>query len=141
MPINEAKGFYPSTLSPKEQDEAMRAIYGEPMSPDTQLTYEELARMRQIIAAHDKQAGTMKEFDINKPDTPRYVFREYPFLMYNHETGQTKPAVNFEHRQQLLAQGWSEDSVPPQPREIELTPEETAEAQAVDKQLSKKRKS
>lgn len=127
----------------------MRAIYGfgqrEDMSPtnaNVELTYEERVRLRQMLDIMDqKQAGGMKEFDLNKPPVPAYVFREYPFLMYNHETGQAKAARNGAERELMEASGWSEDPFPAaEPPEIPLTAAEHAEVSEVDKKLEKRKR-
>jgi hypothetical protein len=157
MPLNEAQGFHSSNLTEKEQREALKAVYGleergNHMSPN--LSSEELEQMRRILAQHDANTAqkAMQEFDLNKPPAPPYVFREYPFLLYNHPTTNgerqvrgeraAKPAHNHEERQRMLAEGWSEDPFPsPEPVEVPLTAEEHAEAAEIDQRLNKKRRS
>lgn len=145
MPLNEAAGFTHSNLTEKQQREAERAIYGlaeerGPMSPET-LTYEDRVRMRRVLDQLDQkeQAGAMKDFDLNKPPTT-YTFREYPFLMYNHDAKATKPARNPEERERMTAEGWSEDPFPTEHPEIPLTAAEHAEAEAIEAKLTKKRR-
>jgi hypothetical protein len=147
MPLNEAQGYFPSNLTEKEQREAERAIYGlaesppNPMTPDT-LTYEDRVRMRRLLEQLDqKEAAGTKEFDLNKPPTQAYVYREYPYLMYDHENKRTRPAHNSDERERMRAEGWSEDPLPPEaPPEIPLTVKELAEAEEIDSRLTKKRK-
>jgi hypothetical protein len=92
--------------------------------------------MRRMLDELDqKQAGGMKEFDLNKPPVPPYVYREYPFLMYNHQTKQTRPALNHEQRQKMLAEGWSEDPIPAEVPEVELTVSERIQAEEIDRRL------
>jgi hypothetical protein len=142
MPLNEAFSPY-SSLNQQQQHEAMEAIYGlkkeQPMTP--QLTHDEFERMRQILAQHDAETvqKSMKEFDLNNPPVERYVFREYPFLMYNHQTGKTQPAVNHEVRQRMLAEGWTEEPFTAEPQEIPLTAAEEAEAEQINSKLKKRR--
>jgi len=145
MPINEAAGYH-SNLSQKEQKEAAQAIYGlgGPMS-EAPMTYEERVRMRRVLDDLDqKEAGGMREFDLNKPPVKAYVYQEYPRLMYNHGnvTGpdaskKIKPAPNYQQHQTMLAQGWRED--PPgklaAPVEVELTAEEEKQARKINRRL------
>jgi hypothetical protein len=143
MSVNES--WRPSNLTEKQQHEAMEAIYGlgerDTMSP-TELTYEERIKMRRLLDQLDqKEAGGHKEFDLNKPPVPPYIYREYPKLMYRHDTKASRPAHNFAECQQMLEAGWTEDPVaPPAPPEVELTAEERDEANAVDRQLAKKKR-
>lgn len=145
MPINEIPA-HQSSLTEKEQKEALAALYGEskPMypNPQTEWTYEERVKIRQMLDMADQKeaANGMREFDLNKPPTPPYRHNEYPYLMYNHETGQSRAALNHLQREQLAAQGWSENPVPPEPVEVQLTARELEEAEAIDKQLIKKKK-
>lgn len=145
MPINESLAR-PSNLTTEQQREAMRSIYGlqerkEEVSPEN-LTYDERIKLRRLLDSLDqKEAGGMKVFDLNKPPREPYVYREYPFLMYHPEAG-TKAARNWEERQQLKTEGWSEDPACPAPEpQIELTEQERSEAESIDKQLIKKRRS
>jgi hypothetical protein len=141
MSINEIP-THQSNLTELEQREALAAAYGlpgAPMSPNnthTEFTYEERVKMRRHLDELDaKEAGGQKEFDLNKPPVPRYVYREYPFLMYHHATRQTRPAQNFEQREKMLAEGWSADPVPIETPAIELTIEEQMQAEEIDRQL------
>jgi hypothetical protein len=146
MPINESTGIPPSNLTQKQQKEAMRSIYGlnerETMTPtNTDLTYEERVKLRRMLDNLDqKEAGGTKEFDLNKPPVPPYVYREFPYLMYNHEVKSTRPARNHEERERMLAEGWSTEPFPAEAPEIELTAAERAEAEEIDKKLVKKRR-
>ena len=87
-----------------------------------------------------EQAGAMRDFDLNKPPAKGYVFQEYPFLMYWHADKRTRPARNPEERERMKAEGWSEDPFPAEQPEIPLTEAEHAEAEAIEKQLVKKRR-
>jgi hypothetical protein len=46
---------------------------------------------------------------------PPSKFQEYPFLMYDHQNRTYKAAGNYEERQRMLAQGWSEQPFPAEP--------------------------
>ena len=106
------------------------------MSPNAELTYEERVRMRRHLEDLDgKEAAGHKEFDLNKPPVPPYVYREYPFLMYHHASKQTRPAHNHEQRQKMLAEGWSQDPVRIETAEVELTSGERMQAEEIDRQL------
>jgi len=144
MPINES--CYPSNLSQKQQREAMRAVYGLGERPQgntmmpADLTYEDRARMRRILDEMDaKDAAGAREFDLNKPPVPPYVYREYPYLLYNLFTGKTRAAANYEEKQKMLAEGWSEHPVRQEVPEVELTPQEQMEAADIDKRLEKRK--
>lgn len=144
MPLNEAEGFHSSSLTEKQQREAERALYGlerETMSP-TELTYEERVKMRRMLDALDqKEAAGSKDFDLNKPPTAPYTYREFPYLMYHHETQRTKSARSPEERERMLAEGWSQNPYPPEaPPEIPLTAAEHAEAEEIEAKLIKRRK-
>jgi hypothetical protein len=145
MPLNEAGGYLHSSLTEQQQREAQRAIYGLPerdqhMSPET-LTYEDRVRMRRILDEMDQKdtMNSTREFDLNKPPAKPYVYSEFPFLMYNHETHQTRPARSDEERDRLQAQGWSADPFPAEGAEIPLTAAEHAEADEINSRLKKKR--
>lgn len=90
------------------------------MPPTTdELTFEDRVKMRRMLDALDqKEAGGMKEFDLNKPPSKPYIYSEYPFLMY--QDGKTRAARNREEREQMLASGWREDPTP-----VEEKPEVT----------------
>ena len=110
------------------------------MTPEP-LTYEERVKMRQYLDQMDQKeaSSAMKDFDLNKPPVPAYHYREFPFLMYDHQSQRTRPARNHEEREQLLAQGWSEDPFATEQPEIPLTAAEHAEAAEIDNKLTKKR--
>jgi hypothetical protein len=145
MPLNEAGGYNLGNLTEKQQREAERAIYGlaerEPMSPET-LSYEDRVRMRRLLDQMDQKeaAGAMRDFDLNKPPAQPYVYREFPFLLYHHADGKTKPALNPEMREKMLAEGWSEAPFPAELPEIPLTAAEHAEAEKIESQLTKRRR-
>jgi hypothetical protein len=53
---------------------------------------------------------------------------EFPFLMYNHETRQAKPAKDKDDKDKLATQGFVDDPYPPEDPDA-LTPPEVAELQ------------
>jgi len=151
--MNEAVGLRPSNLTDQQRHEAMEAIYGlaqkddTPMFPNTDtdsttFSYEDRVRLRRVLDQLDqKEAGGTKEFDLNKPPVPPYIYREYPILLYNHSTGQNRPARTYDERQRMLAEGWSENPVASAPPEVELTAQEELEAKELTRELKKKKAS
>jgi hypothetical protein len=111
------------------------------MTPTPELTFEERIKMRRYLDQLDqKEAGGSKTFDLNKPPQDPYRYREYPILLYRHATGENRPAYDFEQRQKMLADGWSES--PKQQEALivnDLTEDERLEAEIVDKQLKKRK--
>lgn len=140
MPINESPARH-SDLTDEQQREALAAAYslsGAPMSPNanTDFTYEERVKMRRHLDEMDaKEAAGRKEFDLNKPPVPPYVYREYPFLMYNHATRRTRAAHSHAEKQKMLGEGWSEDPIPAEVPEVALTAAERMQAEEIDRQL------
>jgi hypothetical protein len=55
---------------------------------------------------------------------------EYPFLVYNHKTRQTKAAIDKKHREELAKEGYVDEPYPPEDADA-LTPAETAQLQAL----------
>jgi hypothetical protein len=147
MPLNEAEGYLPSTLTEKQQREAEKAIYGlaerEPIMSPESLSYEDRVRMRRILDQLDQKEATnaSRTFDLNKPPAPPYVYREFPFLMYDHESKRTRPAHNHEERERMMAEGWSDSPFPSEQPEIPLTAAEHAEADDINQKLKKKKTS
>lgn len=101
-----------------------------------QLTEEEIERMRAIVAAHDQQGGKPKEFDLNNPPTPPYVFKEFPRTLFR--DGKLK-IVASEHEQDLwLAKGWSVKPTAPEApaAPIEIDAASAAEAAEIDRKIA-----
>jgi len=93
---------------------------------ETFLTADEVAQFRQWAASQRQQNNGIKEFDLATP--PRqfsdpyagpgpYRYQEFPFTMYNHRTRQAKNARNFQEREAMRSQGWSEDPITEHPQE------------------------
>jgi hypothetical protein len=149
MPLNEARRPYRSTLTAQQRRDAELAIYGAPpetpMPPSThtptQLTRAELEQMRIILAQHESAHVPMKEFDLNKPKLEPYAHQEFPKLLY-HRTRGNKKAESAEHQAQLEADGYQTKpaaAAEPEPAAVELTSEELAEIEALDKLARKKK--
>lgn len=84
-----------------------------PAMNQVDFSYEDRIKLRRWLDDQDqKQAGGMKEFDLAKPPVPPYQYREYPYMMYDHSAGRAKPARNYEERQIMIGQGWSESADP-----------------------------
>lgn len=137
MPLNEANG-YPSNLTPQQQREAMQNLYGlggnvTPTAEQTDLTFEEVERLRRILDRFDKsQSAGRKEFDLARPPVPPYRYQPYPFLMYHHQSGKTKAAHSNDEQTQLLMEGWSVDPFPAEASAPELTAKEQLDAARLD---------
>jgi hypothetical protein len=147
MPLNEAQGYHQTSLTEKQQHEAMAAIYNPPgqsmhPNPQNEWTYEERVRIRQLLDMADQKdvSNSMGVFDLNKPPTAPYVYREYPRLMYHHDTRANRRARDYDEEQQLIVQGWTRDPVPPEVVEVELTALEQEEAEKINAKLEKKRR-
>lgn len=95
MPLNESTARRPS-LTPQQMREAERSIFGMPSpaadSTAAQLSHLEIARMREIVHAHDREHNKIQSIDINKPpircvlpdgtESDVYVYQEYPRMLY-----------------------------------------------------------
>jgi hypothetical protein len=142
MPLNEASGFYRSNLTKEQKRAAEAAIFGQPvpnMSPMT-LTPEEIERMRTLVAQHDSQ-GAVKEFDLNNPPTPPYVYQPFPTTVYHHATKRTKVVTDQDALDKAEAEGWKHEPIPSEPPpEIELDAATKEEVAAADKEAKKPRK-
>jgi hypothetical protein len=55
---------------------------------------------------------------------------EYPFLVYNHETRQTKSALDQKHKEELAKQGFVDDPFSPEDPDL-LTEAEATQLQAL----------
>ena len=67
-----------------------------------------------------------------KPEPPVYTDKnpEFPFLVYNHETRQTKAATDKEHKAKLAEEGFVDDPFPPESPDA-LTQTEVDQLQAL----------
>lgn len=120
------------------------------MSPDplADLSFEQRAKLRQMLDETDRKTSTLREFDLAKPPVSisnpmvdpekGYQYREFPFLMYDHEGRRTKAARNQEERSRMTVEGWSTEPFTSDGAEIQLTAAEHAEVEATDKLLTKK---
>jgi len=143
MPLNEAHSFHRSNLTKEQQRAAESAVYGQsvPTMTHNQLTPEEIERMRTLVAQHDSQ-GAVKEFDLNNPVTPPYVYQPFPTTVYHHATGRNKVVPDQEALDKALAEGWKHTptAASDPPPEIELDDATKEEAAAVDKEAKKPKK-
>jgi len=102
---------------------------------DSQFSFEEIERMRAILAQHDQHArGVPREFDLNNPPTVPYVHQEFPKVMFHHEKRGMKKAHSIADMEEAINNGWSCDpylaegvEAPP-----ELDPVTAAEVAALD---------
>jgi hypothetical protein len=104
MPLNEASGR-PSRPNKKETA-ALREIYGIGEEPKymPELTPEEVESMRALLQKHDqKLAG---DWDPNRPVHNRYVFKEFPKMLYGQD-GTVPQVENKEQEAAMLKDGFS----------------------------------
>lgn len=79
----------------KKEAEAHAEIFGIPertmsTAPVSVLTAEEAERLREILLQHDKAHAANNSFDLHNPKVPTYKHKEFPMLVYKHET--SKPS-------------------------------------------------
>ena len=135
MPLNEAHSFHRSNLTKEQQRAAEAAVYGQsvPTMPPNALTPEEIERMRTLVAQNDAQ-GAVKEFDLNNPVTPPYVYQPFPTTVYHAKLG-NKVVPDQEALDEALAAGWKHEAPDPKkdlPPEIEPDAAAREEVAAVD---------
>jgi len=157
MPINEASRYSNrgGELTELQKREAEAAIYGLPvLMPNMQpeLSAEDIARMRQILAQHDSAQGAgLREFDLNRPPraetlapgTPGangpYQWQAFPRMLYDHENRVYKTVRNQVEQDQLLEAGWRVDPYPAEPpAEPEFDAATRAEIAAIDTEARRK---
>jgi hypothetical protein len=156
MPIHEASRHTgrAGELTERQKLEAQAAVYGLPppipMQPD--LTADDIARMRQILAQHDAQAQPVREFDLNHPPraetlapgTPGangpYIWQPFPQMLYDHENRRFKTVQNEVEKNRMLEAGWRVDPYPAEPvaNEPELDAATKAEVERIDAEARKK---
>lgn len=148
MPLNEASGWRRSRLTTQQKREAEAAIYGlDPKPMDlSELTAQDIERMRAIVAQHDSQSGKVKTFDLNNPPQERYTYQPYPKAIYNHANGESKYVYSEEQLEAHLAGGWSRNPAPdpgddPAPELDAASAAEAAQVQEQIQQLKTKKKS
>ena len=62
---------------------------------ENNLSFEDIERLRAILAAHDKDAaGKVNEFDLNAPPKLPYRHQEFPRAVYHHAKHQTTAVKN-----------------------------------------------
>lgn len=116
MPLNEAAGMKPRRTLTKEQiREAEAACRGVPtiqsMFPQANLTPDQMEQLRAILNAHDaSKSGPPKEFDLNKPPQEPYRFKEFPKLVYRHDTREHKAVPNAAEEKRALDAGWKTEA-------------------------------
>jgi hypothetical protein len=144
MSINEAS-FQPTGLTPTQQRDATAAIYGFSsglnLDANAPLSPEQAEWLRSLLARYDHDHSHMQEFDLNKPPQPRYVYREFPRMLYHHERRTMETVGNQAQLDYYLANGWSKEpfSLEMQPAAPALSEADQREAAFVDAELKRKR--
>lgn len=80
MPIPSPAPYRRSNLTKQQKKDELEAIYGVTMS---QITDEEIQKMREMIANHDAETSEEVDFDPSKVKVP-YRFQKFPMVVYNH---------------------------------------------------------
>ena len=80
MPIPEPGIYRPSNLTAEQQQEQLSAVYGVSMS---ELSHEEITRMRQIVQEHDARRQPMQTIDLNNPPKEFYRHQKFPMMVYD----------------------------------------------------------
>lgn len=105
-----------------------------------ELTHDEIERMRQIVLQHDQstQKG-MKEFDLNNPPKEPYRFRKFPMAVYDPDSGEAQNVENEAELAEALKEGWVLVHERPavEVAEPDLSPEDAADAAAIQQKLDK----
>ena len=145
MPLNESAGVRRSALTTQQKRQEEAAIYGlQPISPmqTSELTPQEIERMRTIVASHDRTQGKIEQFDLNNPPQANVRFTPFPRLIYNHGNRTHKLVQDEEQLQEHLAAGWDMRPYPmeaaPEPPRLDAAA--AAEADEVNQQLALLRK-
>lgn len=146
MPMNEAKGFARSNLTPKQRAESHAAIYGLQKDKHMQnstadlgrFSASEIERMKAILAAHEgKQHVGIREFDLNNPPKEPYTHQEFPRLVYHHDKRTHRLAHSHEDLEAALEAGWLKEPYPADAPKaaVEFDPEIAAELEAIEAKL------
>jgi hypothetical protein len=119
MSINET-AVRRSNLSAQQIRDAERAIFGVPNSSEEprtdDMTLEEVAKMRQLVYAHDRQHQKMETIDLNNPPPVRYQYREYPRMVFqNGERDKFAIVQNVVQLEVAILHGYTIEPAPPEP--------------------------
>jgi hypothetical protein len=110
------------------------------MEPTSQLSHEDIERMRAILAQHDEtRPNTPKTVDLNAPAKLPYRHQEFPRAVY-HETLPARAAKSQEHLDELLASGYAKEPVSTEVEVPQLDAAAAAEAAAIDAKLIKRKR-
>lgn len=116
MPINESSGTPRSKLTKAQKKQMEAAVYGlqekGSMEHTTDVSPQDIEKMRQLVMDHDRATGRMVEFDLNKPPQESLQYRPFPRLLYNWETKKEKPVADQEQLDKALKEGWKKEAWP-----------------------------
>jgi hypothetical protein len=139
MPIPEPGLYRPSNLTRQQKQEQLAAIYGVSMQ---ELSFEEVNRMRQIVANFDGQRKPMQTIDLNNPPKEAYKYQKFPMMVYDLSHSTPQKIVHMlvgsdEELNTALAHGWSEQAPAfSEEREEPLSAQYQAEAERVQDQIN-----
>lgn len=111
-----------------------------------ELSYEEISRMRQILAQHDSERKPMQTIDLNNPLREPYHFQAFPKMVYDLENSKPEHLVTLTVRNKAeldsaVSYGWSETAPAfGDSPEDELSPKFQAEAERVQEQIEQVRR-
>lgn len=144
MPIPEPGLFRRSNLTKQQQEEQLQAIYG--VSMPQELSFEEVQRMRQIVAQFDADRKPMQTIDLNNPPKEPYRFQKFPKMVYDLENSVpgslvTQVVRSQEELDSAIERGWSEEAPAfGDGRDEYLSPTLQAEADRVQEEIETERR-
>jgi hypothetical protein len=137
MPLNESSGPQRSNLTKEQKGQAMAAIFGlqeRPMAVEG-LTAQDIEKMRTLVAQHDS-GQKMQEFDLNNPPRAQYVHKEFPKMVYHHESRKHQVVKSAEHLELAIEAGYQTEPFVAEAEPVQLDSASAREAAAVDAQLA-----
>jgi hypothetical protein len=136
MPIP-ASRYRPTNLTREQRQDQLAACYG--VTEMSQLSHEEIERMRQIVQEHDSVRKPIQTIDLNNPPKEHYRHQEFPKMVYGVHQGKRVHLVvrNAAELRSAIEDGWTED-VPQieEAREDHIKPEYQREADQVQEQIN-----
>lgn len=72
----------------RKEKQFLADIYGTKDNMNTQLSTDEVEKMRELVLAHDKQAAQSTVIDMGKPIIVPYAYRQFPQMVYDHNASE-----------------------------------------------------